>query len=94
MSAPPLSLNPVPVAYTFVILRFAPPLFVRVTSCVVDVPTVTFPKLTLVELIVSTGAAAETEASLDEPPPLDVPLPKGDPPPVVALLPNEPGFPL
>jgi hypothetical protein len=47
---PPLALNPLPVAETVEILTLALPVSVRVTSCAVDVPTVTFPKFTLVEL--------------------------------------------
>jgi hypothetical protein len=46
----PLALNPLPVADTLEMLTFALPVSVSVTSCEVDVPTVTFPKFTLVEL--------------------------------------------
>ena len=64
---PPLALNPLPVAATVEMLTFALPVFVNVTSCAVDAPTVTFPKFTLVELAVSTA--------VEEVPPLppDVP---------------------
>jgi hypothetical protein len=100
MLDPPLALNPVPAADTVAILRFALPVFVRVTSCAVEVPTVTFPKLTLVELGVSAGVAAtKSDALIEAPAPLDAPVSLEDPvlpddPPVVALLPNELGFPL
>jgi hypothetical protein len=46
----PLALNPLPVADTLEMVTFALPVSVSVTSCDVEVPTVTFPKSTLVEL--------------------------------------------
>ena len=45
-----LALNPLPVADTLDMVTFVFPLFVTVTSCAVDVPTVTLLKFTLVEL--------------------------------------------
>ena len=45
-----LALNPLPVADTLEIVTLVFPLFVRVTNCAVDVPTVTLLKFTLVEL--------------------------------------------
>ena len=45
--ARPLRLNPVPGPASCVMLRFAPPAFVRVTACELVWPTVTVPKLTL-----------------------------------------------
>ena len=45
--ARPVRLNPVPGPESCVMLRGAPPAFVRVTACELVWPTVTVPKLTL-----------------------------------------------
>jgi hypothetical protein len=54
-SVKPLMLKPVPEALAAEIVRVALPEFVRVMFCVVLLPTLTFPKLTLAGLIVSCG---------------------------------------
>lgn len=55
---PPLAEKPVPEAVTVEMLRFALPEFVKTTGCEDDVPTVTFPKLTLEVLGETWGADA------------------------------------
>ena len=51
----PLALNPDPVTAALDIVSVAFPEFVSVTFCVALLPTFTFPKLTLVGLMVSCG---------------------------------------
>ena len=51
----PLALNPVPVTVAPEIVNVAFPEFVRVMFCVEPLPTFTFPKLTLLGLMVSCG---------------------------------------
>jgi hypothetical protein len=57
-AATPLALNPAPVTPTLEIVTFEFPLFVSVTVCDVLVPSVTFPKLTVVGLAPSNFVAA------------------------------------
>jgi hypothetical protein len=74
MLDPPLALNPFPVAFTLVMVTFAVPESVSVTSCAVDVPRVTFPKLTPVEL----GSREDFGVTPEpDPPPVEPPLPAG-----------------
>jgi hypothetical protein len=54
-------------------VRFAVPVSVRVTSCAVEVPTVTLPKFTFVELVVRTPAVGLLFPPPEEPPVLGEP---------------------
>jgi len=46
----PLTLNPVPVAVTWEIVKLAAPLFVKVTVCEPELPVATEPKVTVAGL--------------------------------------------
>lgn len=65
----PVPLNPAPATETFEIVRLAFPVFVSVKGCAMELFTYTLPKLSVVELGVSTPAGLLPPPPPDDPPP-------------------------